>query len=87
MKNSNKQKGFTVIEFLIVAAIIGILAALIIPICQGNKSDAVRKAYRLNDGKLVHCAGISYMNCGVWLYNCEDGIQYNCATNVQELSK
>ncbi len=85
MKNSNKQKGFTVIEFLIVAAIIGILLAIAIPIFKGSKPDAHKKAYILNNGYTVHCAGISYMNCGVWLYNCEDGNQYNCATNVQEL--
>ncbi|MDI9509745.1 MAG: prepilin-type N-terminal cleavage/methylation domain-containing protein, partial [Bacillota bacterium] len=43
LKKINKtQKGFTLVELIIVFAILGILAALLVPRIMGNVSEATR---------------------------------------------
>jgi len=41
MKKMNKKSGFTLVELMIVAAIIAILAAIVIPLLASNKDRAI----------------------------------------------
>jgi prepilin-type N-terminal cleavage/methylation domain-containing protein len=41
MKTTNKKSGFTLVELMIVAAIIAILAAIIIPLLASNRDRAI----------------------------------------------
>ncbi len=40
MKNSNKQRGFTLLEVMVVIVILGILASMVVPNLMGNKDKA-----------------------------------------------
>src|SRR5881227_2227736 len=60
MKIRNRQKGFTLIELLIVVAIIGIIAALLIP----NFLDALQKAKQkrtVADARNIGTAEMSWL--------------------------
>lgn len=46
---------------------------------------SVSQSYLLNDGILVRCKTFSQQTCGVYLGDCEDGDEYYCQTNVEEL--
>nr|WP_275113885.1 type II secretion system major pseudopilin GspG [Psychromonas antarctica] len=41
--NNNKQKGFTLLEIMVVIVILGILASLVVPNLMGNKDKADRQ--------------------------------------------
>jgi len=44
-----------------------------------------KKLYQLSDGSMIAC-GIHYISeCGMTLYQCDDGIEYKCQTNVKVL--
>ena len=43
MKMSNKQKGFTLLEIMVVIVILGVLASMIVPNLMGNKDKADRQ--------------------------------------------
>lgn len=43
-ERNNNQKGFTLVELIIVIAILGILAALLVPRIMGNVDDAKRNS-------------------------------------------
>ncbi len=42
-KNNNKQKGFTLLEIMVVIVILGVLASMIVPNLMGNKDKADRQ--------------------------------------------
>ena len=42
-KNNNKQKGFTLLEIMVVIVILGVLASMIVPNLMGNKEKADRQ--------------------------------------------
>ncbi|MEM1203896.1 MAG: prepilin-type N-terminal cleavage/methylation domain-containing protein [Acidobacteriota bacterium] len=60
MLNRNRQKGFTLIELLIVVAIIGIIAAILIP----NLLDALQKAKQKRTVADIRNTGTAWMS---WL--------------------
>ncbi len=66
MKNQNMHKGFTLIELMIVVAIIGILAAIAIPAYQNYTIRAqVTEGLTLGDGWKTAIAEY-YANNGAW---------------------
>ena len=54
MKNSNKRKGFTLIELIIVIAIIAILAAILVPSVSAYKKRAEKSSIQASARTLSH---------------------------------
>ena len=70
MKRFNKQGGFTLIELLIVIIIIGILAAIAIPMFLGQRDKAKESAVK---------EGVHSIQIGVQTYAVDNGDIYPAA--------
>lgn len=59
MKKMNKKSGFTLVEIMIVVAIIGLLAAIGIPSFQKARNNSIEKS-KLNNVRIVNAAVDQY---------------------------
>ncbi len=46
MRATDKQRGFTLLEIMVVIVIIGVLASLVVPNLMGNKEKADKQLWR-----------------------------------------
>ncbi|ENX2909141.1 pilin, partial [Neisseria gonorrhoeae] len=77
------QKGFTLIELMIVIAIVGILAAVALPAYQDYTARAqVSEAILLAEGQKSAVAGY-YLNNGIWPENNGDAGVASPASNIK----
>lgn len=66
MKKTNRKSGFTLVELMVVAAIIAILAAIIIPLLTKNKEAAVAADGQNIAGAVLNAAKSQYARTGTW---------------------
>lgn len=71
---------FETLPVLVVTAIIGALVGLV---ANGffNYSKKRHKVYQVDNGAI--CQSASMQSCGLELWDCDDGIRYECVENVQ----
>ncbi len=66
MKKTNRKSGFTLVELMIVAAIIAILAAIIIPLLANNRERAIAAEGQNLCGTIATSAKVYYAENGSW---------------------
>ena len=73
MKQTNKKKGFTIVELVIVIAVIGILSAVLIPTFSGlvNKANETAKQEGLRNAYTTYASQYEY-EAGKELYSQEE---------------
>lgn len=66
MRTGNRKSGFTLVELMIVAAIIAILAAIIIPLLANNRERAIAAEGQTILGTVATAAKVYYADKGTW---------------------
>jgi prepilin-type N-terminal cleavage/methylation domain-containing protein len=66
MKTQNRKSGFTLVELMIVAAIIAILAAIVIPLLANNRERAVATEGQNICNTCATAAKVYYADKGTW---------------------
>ena len=94
MKKLNNKKGFTIVELVIVIAVIGILAGVLIPTFAGvidkaNKSAAQQEAANALKVVLAEVAdkGDDFSNATFYILDSSDNIEYTVAYTNGELQE
>ena len=64
--NKNKKSGFTLVELMIVAAIIAILAAIVIPLLANNRQKAIASEGQTLLGSAATQYKLGYADTGSW---------------------
>jgi prepilin-type N-terminal cleavage/methylation domain-containing protein len=66
MKTTNRKSGFTLVELMVVAAIIAILAAIIIPLLANNRERAIATEGQNILSTVATSAKVYYADKGAW---------------------
>ena len=66
MRKVRNQKGFTIMELMIVIVIIGILIAIAVPAYQNFRARAQATACQANERVIASAAGLYYADKGSW---------------------
>ena len=66
MRRVRNQKGFTIMELMIVIVIIGILIAIAVPAYQNFRARAQSTACKANMRTIESAAGLYFADQGVW---------------------
>ncbi|HNX52130.1 MAG TPA: prepilin-type N-terminal cleavage/methylation domain-containing protein [Pontiellaceae bacterium] len=66
MRTKNKKSGFTLVELMVVAAIIAILAAIIIPLMANNRERAIATEGQNICSTVATAAKVYYAEKGTW---------------------
>jgi type IV pilus assembly protein PilE len=66
MRAQNKKSGFTLVELMIVAAIIAILAAIVIPLLANNRERAIATEGQNLCNTVATAAKVYYADKGTW---------------------
>lgn len=82
-ENSSRRRWAKLLWIPFIAAMVAVLACIVTSIVDRNRKN-FEKDFRLSDGKVVHCKEISYFQCGMSMYGCNDG-DHICTTNVVRL--
>jgi type IV pilus assembly protein PilA len=87
MKAIRSNKGFTLVEIMIVVVIIGLLAAMAIPAFQKVRHDAIKKTL-INDARIVsNAAQQYYMDKGVTVVATTVLVGTSTSNYVKQLSQ
>jgi type IV pilus assembly protein PilA len=87
MKTVRSNKGFTLVEIMIVVVIIGLLAAMAIPAFQKVRRDAIKKTM-VNDARIVsNAAQQYYMDKGFTFVALTDLVGVSSSNYVKAFSK
>ncbi len=66
MRTANRKSGFTLVELMVVAAIIAILAAIIIPLLANNRERAIATEGQNICSTVATSAKVYYAEKGTW---------------------
>ena len=66
MKTKNRKSGFTLVELMVVAAIIAILAAIVIPLLANNRERAIATEGQNICNTVATAAKVYYADKGTW---------------------